>query len=350
MKTPRYILLFGMMRSGTSWLGKILDSHPRTLYKHEPDGLGLDIPLAPSTDSADQLARPILDFLKRLPRISNAYVSGRLPVFQKQYRSGLAQRLHHMSVLAAGLAPSPHGRFPVWQGVDLSRPDVCVVWKSIVSLGRLGVILRNVEDCRAIRILRHPCGYVHSVLCGEAKGKFISSMPVAEDFGILEILLASSSRFNRGMTIEHMRQLHPVERLAWMWVLMNEKAAAETAGDPRCTPVLYRDLCINPENETKRLFSFVGLDWNAQTANFIKVSTLESRPSLFDRMTQHEARYYGVFKNPIRAVVRWKDEMRLEDIERVYRVLRQSDLLRIYPESEMERVYGVPSTAPSETR
>ena len=31
------ILLFGMPRSGTTWLGKIFDSHPLVLYRHEPD-------------------------------------------------------------------------------------------------------------------------------------------------------------------------------------------------------------------------------------------------------------------------------------------------------------------------
>ena len=31
------ILLFGQPRSGTTWIGKIFDSHPDTLYRHEPD-------------------------------------------------------------------------------------------------------------------------------------------------------------------------------------------------------------------------------------------------------------------------------------------------------------------------
>ena len=31
------ILIVGAPRSGTTWLAKIFDSHPATLYRHEPD-------------------------------------------------------------------------------------------------------------------------------------------------------------------------------------------------------------------------------------------------------------------------------------------------------------------------
>jgi hypothetical protein len=31
------LLLFGMPRSGTTWLAKIIDSHPDIIYRHEPD-------------------------------------------------------------------------------------------------------------------------------------------------------------------------------------------------------------------------------------------------------------------------------------------------------------------------
>lgn len=33
----RLLLLLSAPRSGSTWLGKIFDSHPDILYKHEPD-------------------------------------------------------------------------------------------------------------------------------------------------------------------------------------------------------------------------------------------------------------------------------------------------------------------------
>src|SRR6476620_5127954 len=119
--TPNLLLLFGAPRSGTSWIGKIFDSHPMTLYKHEPDSLGFDVPLIPQLEQADELRKPIGDFLRRLPGMSNAHVSGRLPIFRKQYRSGVAQRLHEMSVLAAVPGSSINRRFPIFQCADGER-------------------------------------------------------------------------------------------------------------------------------------------------------------------------------------------------------------------------------------
>lgn len=65
------ILLCGIPRSGTTWIGKIFDSHPDTLYRHEPDSgkvLG-SVPLvAPIADVEKyrDVSRPIrIAFLRR---------------------------------------------------------------------------------------------------------------------------------------------------------------------------------------------------------------------------------------------------------------------------------------------
>jgi hypothetical protein len=338
---PRFLLLFGMARSGTSWVGKIFDSHPMTLYKHEPDRVMSNVPMAPRLDEAERLATPIQGFFSRLPSMNRAQVAGSLPVFAKQYRFAAAQSVHKASVLAAAAASSFRFDLPVFQCARLRRHDIPVVWKSIDSLGRLGVTLRVVENCKAIVLTRHPCGSISSTLRGEAQGKFSSSVPPSEDYGIMRIFLESAVH-PRGLTTDHMRQFHPVERMAWIWVLMNEKAAYETQGIGRCKSVRYEDICCEPNRAIQELFEFSGLVWAEQTSDFIEASTLGTRPGRFDQLTQDPRRYYGIFKDPIRAAERWKSEMKPEDIDRVYRVLRQSDLSRLYPESE---AVPLPSTA-----
>lgn len=149
----------------------------------------------------------------------------------------------------------------------------------------------------------------------------------------MQMFLETAGR-RRKLSVEHMRQFHPVERMAWIWVLVNEKAADETQAMERCVNVRYEDVCLEPVAKVKELFSFSGLAWNEQTSNFIKASTLGVQPGKFEQLTQDSRRYYGIFRDPVRAADKWKSEMKSEDIERVYKVLRQSDLINLYPESE----------------
>lgn len=334
LETPRLLLLFGTPRSGTTWLGKIFDSHPLTLYKHEPDR-SLPLPYAPAADLSEQWRSPVELFVRRLKHENSAHSSARLPVFPKAYRRAIAQPLHRLSVLAAGGSSSLGWKLPVLQCADLETPEIRVVWKSTDSLGRLGVIIRLVSECRAIRIIRHPCGYIASVMRGEAQRKFVSSVRTSEDYGIIQILLDTPRGVRRHLTVEHMRQLHPVERMAWIWVLLNEKSEDDTATDGRCTSVCYEDVCRDPLNKAKDLFSFCGLPWTEQTADFIKASTQGTKAPGLERVTQDSRRYYSIFRDPLQSAEKWKSEMKDEDVERVYRVLRQSDLIRLYPESEL---------------
>ncbi len=334
---PKFLLVFGMARSGTSWIGKIFDSHPLTLYKHEPDRALPDVPMSPRLEEAEQFVGPVRRFFAQLPTLAKTHVAGSLPIFSKQYRSGMAQQLHRVSVLSALATSSLPLKLPILQCVPVNHGEIHVVWKSIDSLGRLGVFLHIMEDCRAIWITRHPCASISSTLRGEAQHKFSSSVSASEDYGIMRIFLESATR-KRGLTVDHLRQFHPVERMAWIWVLANEKAADETQAIGRCIGVRYEDVCLDPTGKAKELFSFSGLTWNEQTSNFIKASTLGARPGKFDQLTQDSRRYYGIFRDPVQSADKWKSEMKPEDIERVYRVLRQSDLIQLYPESEAPRI------------
>src|SRR5262245_981732 len=107
-----------MPRSGTTWLGKILDSHPQTLYRHEPDTWRrIDaVPLFATPAGSGDLCPVLRDFLASLPGMLADRVCGKRPLFPKRYATPFAVRLYAArSLLHKGLervgvtagAPSP---------------------------------------------------------------------------------------------------------------------------------------------------------------------------------------------------------------------------------------------------
>ena len=319
------ILLFGMPRSGTTWLGKVFDSHPCTLYRHEPDSggaLDASIPLMPSVEDADRYRDAAAHYVDSLKSNRLLRVTGKLPVFPKAYQGPLAARSRQALLLGAKAASRwirigsvPEFIRPGYEG------ELFLAWKSIESLGRLGVFARALPEARAIHIIRHPCGYVSSVLGGEASGRLPGAVPGSEDYGIFQMLLETAQARRRGRTLEHLRSLHPVERLAWRWLISNEKALDDLDGLANGHTVLYEDLCRNPGDAYRGLFEFAGLSWDRQTVDFIRDST-----------SNEKSAYFSVFKDPQRAAAGWKHKLAEDDQARVLAVVSGSRAGALYEE------------------
>jgi len=191
--------------------------------------------------------------------------------------------------------------------------------------------MEALPDARAIHILRHPCGYVASVLQGERNHRFKDRTPASEDYGIFEILLATEPARNRNLTMADLKKLTPEERLAWRWVLAHEKVLADTQDLDRVLHLRYEDVCANPIAETRHMFEFAGLAWNSQTEAFISAST-----------SQPQGDYYSVFKNPLESAQRWHSQLTSHVIDRVLEILQLSQMQQFY-----ERDLSIKNTASS---
>lgn len=317
------ILLFGMPRSGTTWIGKIFDSHPETLYRHEPDSWGRlnFLPLMAPLDHANDYASDIRYFFGQLPHMKLTKVVASTPIFPKNYYSPLRYQLFRLNVFAVKAVAKIVGEQSVptlIRAQDKAR--IRVVWKSIESLGRLGVIERVLQPCFGIHITRHPCGYVASVLRGELQQRFTSEISSSEDLGLLARCLDTVTAREHGLTMEILQRMHPVERLAWRWVLFNAKAMEDIAGEPNCMTLCYEDLCRDPIGVAKKLFEFTHLPWSYQTERFISQSTAKD-----------VGRYYSVIKDPMKAATKWKNELSASDIDRIYAVISVTKLSGLYP-------------------
>jgi hypothetical protein len=320
--TTNLTLISGSPRSGTTWLGKIFDSHPDTLYRHEPDRAckTSEIPWIVPISEVDKYRATVKAYFDALADQHSTRVSGKLPFFHKSYHSSIEYRLRQLIILGAKVSQKYIGDIDIPDLVDWKKnPNVNVVLKLNHSLGRLGVISRSLNGSRIILIIRHPCGQIASVIRGEALQKFDHTDSHSEDYGIFRILLDTEEARWHGLTMEGLKELAPVERLAWRWVLANEKAIKELEGLENCKIVRYEDLATKPMRIAKDLFRFAGLGWNPQTEGFIRKS-----------VSSEDKRYYSVFKDPSKSAFKWREELSDTDIERIVRILESSILGRLF--------------------
>jgi Sulfotransferase family len=312
-----------MPRSGTTWLGKIFDSHPETVYRHEPDSWRrLDsIPLFPAPESADHYSTNVRSFLAELTAIRADRVCGKRPLFPKSYASRFGvtlfsgRSLLHKALDRVGLHAEP----PV---PPLPRPGLPyrLVWKSIESLGRTGVILAALPEAKFVQIVRHPCGYVASVLRGESEKRFGHNQ-AAGDFDLYRMACDTPQARVHALTESRFRAMEPAERLAWRWVIYNEKAAAESASMPNAKVVIYEELCARPLQVARALFEFCELSWDAQSEQFLKESTSDAKSD-----------YYSVFKDPLESAWRWQSQLDTSTVQKVMAIVAQSPFARPYIE------------------
>jgi hypothetical protein len=319
----RCILVFGMPRSGTTWIGKLFDSHPDTLYRHEPDSVRrLSLPLYPETQVAPQYREELEQFVASLPQLRSPKVVGKQPLFPKSYQSAVALCAYRVSIAFAKAASRVHRNVPFFYRPSAERSEqVRLVWKSIESPGRLGVCMESLPDARAIHLMRHPCGYVASVLRGKAERRFESLIPSGEDKWLLKMLLATSTGKAHELNLDDVESLTPEELLTWQWVLTQEKILADVAHCGRVLTLRYEDICTEPVAMTRRMFEFTGLDWQSQTERFIRASTQATNTD-----------YYSVFKNSKASAERWHSELALPVVERILLILRNSSVARFYPD------------------
>lgn len=299
--TDAPVFVLGAPRSGTTWVAKILDSHPDVLYRHEPDidlpphGMPLlcgdaDIPLHEAAARA-HIARWIGARTLR--------VSGGLPIFPKRYQNTMGPPFRRACVVGLrALESVPRlgplaRRLAVPDMIDRAGPrPLRIVVKSINSLGRAGLFAAAAPQASFVLLLRHPCGHVASMLRGHVIGKFRGGEGPAA--GIPE-------------AIEHRYGIPPGQFLdlaepvqhALYWALRNDTALEQLLGHPRLKVLRYEDLCADPIGGARSLLEFAGLDWHAQTERFLQDSTTHAGP----------VRYYGVFRNTAAAAEQWRREL-----------------------------------------
>ena len=314
-ETPN-ILLFSMPRSGSTWIGKVLDSHPDTIYRHEPDTEVriTGIPTVLHEEDIEDKAFVLNQYVNKIFSIKTAKTCGKTPIFKKSYFHQPHYDIVKSSIYFTKATEKLGIRIPVITPykfyLNKSYP---LIWKSVISLGRLPVLQKIIPNSKIIIILRHPCGQIASVMKGDRTKAFAQKRSISENYSLLKMLTETKLAKREDLNIDRLKELTAIERLAWQWTLINDHALYSVLDNENSLLIKYDEFCYSPYESTEKIFKFINLEWNSQTEKFIKESTKKSKSS-----------YYSIYKNPKYSAQKWKNELTKNQIDKILSVSNKS--------------------------
>lgn len=322
-KDPIYVV--GGARSGTTILAKLFDSHPDILYRHEPDSVlsNSTIPHIPRHDEIEALIPAAGAYLDALCHVRSSKVSGRLPVFDKSYRSKLRKTEFEAAIFLAKVLE----RVSIAFGVKhVSVPDFIdhraanrlrYLIKSVDVPWRTPLYSRARPAWHYIHIVRHPCAVLLSKLAG------------------IELNLMSNevyyrTAFEAGMVTDYPFTLKDIEgcsfeeKVAFGWMICNQRISDDMTGQDNYLQLRYEDLCRDMTGVTKQLFEFVDLTFDQQTQEFL---------AHLDASDAGSGHYFDVIRSPKGSIDKWRRGLSSQQIDRVERMVSFSAIGRDFFEN-----------------
>ena len=255
------------------------------------------------------------------------------PHFSKSYPKSFADRLAFQTFLGKMRVDQVLNR--IGFSPILSTWPKCVdqaemtVWKSVEQTGNIGCFLKAAPEQRILHVVRHPCGFVDSVMRGQQKKLLTGGVPTSQDLGIFDYVTRTKYADQIGLKIGDWSRLSEVERLAYIWLVLNEQAILDGEGMPNYKLVYFEEFCLDPLRMTREVFDFVGLNLGPQTTRFVTSSSSSSASasaSASDGTDKASSeRYYSVSRNSQSVPRNWMNRLSKDSIDRILKIARLSD-------------------------
>jgi len=233
----RVVVIAGVPRSGTSWLGEILNSSPDVAYRFQPifsyafkDAVAEDSDPAAFEDFFRDIYSSHDDFLLQRDKRE----TGLYPTFAKQ-----------------------------------SSPR-CLVWKEARYQYLLAKMLRFFPHLKVVAIIRHPCAVMNSWLRNPKEFPAGCDPRTEWRFGACKNLGKAENFFG----------YYKWKEAAHMYMDLSQKYPQ------RMHIIKYVDLVDDTATQVNVIFDFIGLPVGSQTAEFVRQSK-----------STHKASPYSVYRD-----------------------------------------------------
>ena len=319
--------LFGASRSGTTWLGTLISSHPKVAYRFEPFhrlakiqpdvGRSFEILQSPQLSSEDR-SQIYHSLLPAYPEIEKP------PFFDKDYQATLnwgreftwpfARKMPLVGQIFQKLYTPKTGN---GQTPTLIFKQVEMVYLIAPLLERLGAPV--------VYLMRHPCAVIWSRIRGQKN----ALMPTGRADKLDKILRESFPE----LVEQYAGQLKTnTEKEALLWRLDVECALSDCSNSPKGLPIFYEELVENTLPVVERVFEHFNLSLTQDTVSFIEDSTQTTNDLWQKRGEVGINPYFSVFRDSQAVCDRWKEEMPAEDRARVMKIVSDSKAFQMAAE------------------
>ncbi len=267
MTYQRLAAITGMPRSGTSWIGQIVDSSPEVRYKMSPlfsYEFKNRIKEGASRQDWEEVLR-------------GAYVS------ENDFMNQTTRRRA--------------GEYPTFPRKLAEPPLLVIKYNRFQNLTE--EMLDLLPEMKVLAVVRHPCGAIHSWLTAPKEFP-----PDADPLEHWRSGAAKKSGYGDFFGFDD-----------WCWVTRLHVRLAEERPE-QFRLVRYEIFVDHAERETKGLFDWLGLAYTEQTASFLRQSQTTAVPG-----------EYSVFRAPM-VKDRWRSELQPQIQEAIFSELQGTDLAR----------------------
>ncbi|NES83470.1 MAG: sulfotransferase [Moorea sp. SIO2B7] len=320
--TQKIGALFGAGRSGTTWLGAIISSHPEVVYRFEPfhrrNKMKVEISnaydlLHSDVFSSKDLASIYTALLPAYPEIEKS------PFFSKNYRTNISWGKSYIFPLARKNYLVSH----LFRYLYTPKDSPMLVFKEVEMVNEFIQLLTRTE-MPIVYLVRHPCGVVSSVMQGQKQ----SLMPTGRR-SVLKSLLTKYNPILADQYGTRLDELTISEQEALLWLLDVGRALGTCQANPNALVVIYEKLVENTLEVTQKVFSHFGLTMAQESISFIEKSTSQSLKSQIKGGELGVNKYFTVYRDSKVSRDRWKKEMSEEDQKLVMKIVKNTEVFAI---------------------
>lgn len=317
--SDRLAVLMGRGRSGTSWLGAILNSHTGVAYRYEPFGR--------MRESLQGFRERILEgkvdsgLIERLYRflLKSDPLLDKPPFAPKNYRSRFGLWKKQLWPVCRAVRPLA----PLFKWLySPVEPPLKLIFKDVDKENLLMPLIAK-GGLKGVYIIRHPCASIWSTKTGIERGVMF---PSQERF-----LADSLPRYApklAGRYVGRLNDLTPSELWALTWRVWVEQALDVAKAYPeRLGVVFYEKMCLDPVGESEAVFKHLGLEMHETTRLFLECSCGQSDPAKHGEVLRDD--YFSVFKNPAKSMSKWRTTMPQEEQSRVIGIVGDSEFYQM---------------------